>query len=404
MLVAAVVQNFYRKVLSLMLSLIGRFVVLFLLVFAIPIVSDAANRGSNSDMEIPTEASDEWIVAGNESDIIIRSSFRKGRDDEAVFRDSTLEGGDSKAVFINELPEGASVVRPEEKIASQGDLSGERVVPDKGQLNPGGTEPGVYEGTKEAGRHIWALEDFNARGGKKFRFVGDNVFIANVEVLTHKEPKWKWGSLTTEKVELEEKWHKVRTGEKLIKLRVGRKTVVKPTDDHEIVRKMWSEDGDTPSMMNVRCPVHERVLVPEYQRYKVPAYKWEKINIGTYKRKSFLAWVKRYRTVKRKHVLWKCWGTFDDFITQYPASALLAERARKVTSRVFDERRMLLGRVPADDLSSFISEEKPSYDPQMEFQIEEKRKSIEPGVQQFVEHDVPSAEIVAISGKTLSEK
>lgn len=65
---------------------------------------------------------------------------------------------------------------------------------------------------------------------------------------------------------------------------------------------------------------------------------------------------------------------------------------------------MLLGRVPGDDLSSFVSEEKPVEDPQMEFHLSQLRKSIQPGVQQFAEHDVPSAEIVAMSGKALSKK
>ena len=143
--------------------------------------------------------------------------------------------------------------------------------------------------------------------------------------------------------------------------------------------------------------------VAEYQRYRVPVYKWEKTKVGTYKKKSFLAWVKRYRTVKRKHVLWKYWGSFDDFITQYPTREILAERARRVTERVFAERRMLLRKVPVEDLSSFVSEEKPEDNPQLEFLLSEKRKSITAGVQQFVEHHVPSSEIVSMSKKKLSK-
>jgi len=392
-----------------MSSFTNKLVIVLVLTCVLPLSLLAGRRHSIADIKLPGDVSeevnisDEWVVAGSESDAITKTGFRRGREDEAVFRDSILEGGDSKAVFVNELPLGAIVVDPGDLIATKGDLSGERIVPDKGQLNPGGIESGLYDGTKETDRYVWALEDFNARGGRKFRFIGENVFAAHVEVLTHKEPKWKWGSLTTEKVQLEVKWHKVQTGEKVVKHRVGRKTVRKLTDDHEIVRKMWSEDGETPSMMNVRCLVYERVLVAEYQRYKVPEYKWEKTKVGTYKKKSLLAWVKRYRTVKRKHVLWKYWGSFDDFISQYPNREIYAGRSRRVTERVFAERRMLLRYVPVDDLSSFMSEEKPAGDPKMEFLLSEKRKSITAGVQQFVEHNVPSAEIVSMSKKMLAQ-
>jgi hypothetical protein len=385
-----------------MFCLKSKFLLVLLLVFILPLSTKAAGRGARSSMDIPPEAFDEFLVEGGEKDAVIRSGFREGREDEAVFKSSILKGGDSKAVFLNELPKGALVIQPEDKIAEKGDVKGERVVPGSEELSPGGLEPGLYDGTKEAEKNIWALEDFIAKGGKNFRFINGNVFVAHVDVVTHKEPKWKWGSITTEKVELEEKWQKVLTGEKTVDLRVGKQTVVKPTDDYEVVRKMWSDDGEAPSMMNVHCPVHERVLVDEYQKYLVPVYKWEKVNVGTYKRKSFLAWVKRYRMVKRKHVLWKYWGSFDDFVKQYPSSALAAERAKKVTARVFAERRMLLGRVPADDLSAWIREQKPTEDPSMEFYLTELRKSIQPGIQEFSERDVPSAEIVAIPGKALS--
>ena len=393
-----------------MFSFTNRLITTVVLICALPLYSfGAARRNSIATIRnsivtggVPVDVTEDWVVPGTESDAITRSGFRNGGDDEAVFRKSILKGGDSKAVFINDLPEGAAVVAVGDILAGEGDLSGERVVPDKGQLNPGGTEPGLYDGTKETDRYVWALEDFNARGGLKFRFIGDNVFTASVKVITHKEPKWKWGSLTTEKVHLEDKWHKVQSGEKIIHHRVGRKTIVKPTDDHEIVNKMWSEDGESPSMMNVRCPVFERVLVPEYQKYKVPVYKWEKTKVGTYKKKSFLAWVKRYRTVKRKHVLWKYWGSFDDFITRYPERKILAERVKVVTDRVFSERRMLLRGVPVNDVGSFVSEQKPVDDPLQEFLLAEKRKSLEAGIEQFVEHNVPSSEIVSMSRNMLS--
>jgi hypothetical protein len=356
-----------------------------------------------ADYSIPESVADGWIIEGDESDAVYKPGFREGSEDEAVFRSGVLKGDDSKAVYLNSLPQGAITVKTGETVAKETDLPGERVVVGPGTVQPGGVEPGLYDGTKETGREIWGLEALNNKGAARIRILGNRVFRAWVEAISYKEPKWKWGTLTTESVKLEPRWQKVQVDSKVEKVRVGRKTVKKQTDDYEIVEKMKTEDGGEPMLMQVRCPVFERVLVPEYQQYEVPVYEWKKVNVGTYHKKSFLAWVKRYRAVKRKHIQYRYWCSFDTLKERLPKRVAEAKKAQAVTGRVLSERKLLVkGLNRAKTETSYIRETKPKEHPSYEFTLRGKKRSVRDDVDAFVEHDVPVSELLTLSAAEVS--
>ena len=218
-------------------------------------------------------------------------------------------------------------------------------------------------------------------------------------MIRHKEPRWNWGSHTTEEVSHVKKWKKVRTGERVIKKRVGKK-LTREKVGYKVVRKMKKDpsagSAAEAQMMPVRCPVYKRVLAPEYQQYNVPVYRWEEVKVGTYKRKSFLTWIKRYRWVKRTYIRWRYCCLFSDFVKKHPKFAKAAERARTVTDRMMKERCQLMRSVRAPRFDTFLQSEKPEGDPRDEFFLKQKRRSTYKNVMDFVEHDVPAAELVTV--------
>ena len=359
----------------------------------------ARRRRSKPQVEpSSSEIKEEWVLQGDESDAIYEKTFKMGGEEDAVILEGIKEGGEMMAVYENELPEGAATVTPKDIIAPKDEREGMRVVPGVNRFIPGGVEPGEYDGTKDTNQEIWRLQGKIKSGKKTFRFYNNRVFKANVEVIRHKEPRWNWGSHTTEEVKHTPKWQKVKTGEKVIKKRVGKKMTRKKIG-YRVVRKVKKDPSDPESeetIMPVRCPVYQRILAPEYQRYNVPVYKWEQVNVGTYKRKSFLTWIKRYRWVKRTYILWRYWGTFEAFGKKYPKFVKRAERAQTVTNRMMSERCQLMRSVRAPRFDTFLQNDKPEADPRDEFFLKQKRRSTYKNVMDFVEHNVPEAELVTV--------
>jgi len=375
-------------------------VLVVFLVLALPAGVWARRRRSEpkpADGPSRQEILDEWVLQGDESDAIIEPGFIEGGEDDAVVLEGIKEGGEMMAVFENELPKGAKVLEPDDVIAPDGERPGKRVVPGVDRFVPGGEEPGEYDGTKDTDVEIWRMQGFLAEGGKKFRFIGDRVFEAKVEVIRHKEPRWNWGSHTTEDVAHTKKWRKVRVGEKVIKRRTGKKLTRKKVG-YKIIRKMKKDTDDRePQMTAVRCPVYKRMLAPEYQQYNVPVYRWEEVTVGTYKRHSFLTWIRRYRWVKRTYIVWSYWGAWNDFAAKYPTYVKAAEKARAVTERVIRERRQLMSSFRWPTFDEYLQDKQPADSTlQDEFHMNEKSKSTKDDTKEFVEHGVPDNELVTV--------
>ena len=376
-----------------------RTLLIVLLLLSFSVNADARRRRPQPQVEpSASEIKEEWVLQGDESDAIYEKTFKMGGEEDAVVLDGIKEGGEMMAIFENELPDGAQKVGPKDIVAPEDEREGMRVVPGVNRFIPGGVEPGEYDGTKDTNREIWRLEGKLAKSQETFRFYKNRVFKASVEVIRHKEPRWNWGSHTTEEVKHTKKWQKVKAGEKVIKKRVGKRMTRKKVG-YRVVRKLKRDPSDPKgeeTMMPVRCPVYERLLAPEYQRYNVPVYRWKEVKIGTYKRKSFLTWIKRYRWVKRTYVVWRYWGTFDAFAKKYPKYVQAAKRAQIVTDRMMKERCQLMRSVQAPRFDTFLQSDKPEGDPRDEFLLKQKRRSTYKNVMDFVEHDVPEAELVTV--------
>lgn len=348
------------------------------------------------------EIQSEWVVEGTDADAVYEPGVGEATDEDAVLKDGILEGGELMAVVQNEPPAGARLVKPGEVVAPADERPGERVVPGPEKFVPGGLEPGFYDGTKDTGKSIWRLQGLLDKGGKTFRFLGDRVFQARVETVEHKEPRWVWGSHTTEKVTHTPAWRKVKVGETVIRKRTGSQPSQRFVE-HRVVRKLWKNPDDptaAPVMASVLCPVYQRILAPVFQQYRVPVYAWEGVKVGTYERSTFLTWIKRYRTVKGTYTVWTYWGTLADWKTQNPAFAAAADRARAVTERVMNERRNLMAKVRFDAMDTFLRKDKPAEDPKEEFFLRQKKASLEPDAQSFIEDDVPEAELVSLPPPT----